>query len=145
MQKSDVSDTGGVRRPDTGGNNHMRKIFGVTAIAVAVLGIGAGTAAAAPPEPFTVECNGVTYEITAPNGRWAAAQSVDRSTHFIPYAFNFTVTDQAGNILFQESETKGGKAHQNQDGKLTCTFSETFEENGQVLTFSGIAEVIQRP
>jgi hypothetical protein len=123
----------------------MRKVLGAGLLSLGLLGAMTGTAAAAPPEPFELTCNGVTYVITSAAGQWAVGSVVDSSTHFIPYAIDFVVTDAAGNVVFEDTLTKGGKAHQNQGPTQSCMFSDTFEEDGQVLTVSGTVQVIVRP
>lgn len=119
----------------------VRRLVAGAAIAGMAL-IMAALPAAAEKEPFQATCNGVTYTLTSGNGEWAAAQSVDHRTHFIPKAFTFTVVDENGNVVFQESVSK--KGHRNQE-TVTCTFSDTFTEDGQTFTFSGTATVVQRP
>lgn len=106
--------------------------------ALATVGSLAGPAAAAKPEPFPVECEGVTYTITSGNGKWSVGSDTSSSTHFIPKAFTFTLTDQSGNVVFSESIEKNG--HRNQE-TIVCTFSG--QEDG--FTFSGTATVVKRP
>lgn len=115
------------------------------AVAAGLVGVATTPAVAAQPEPFEITCNGVTHTITSGNGEWAVGQSVDKDFHGIPYAFSFTGFDESGNVLFQESIQKGGNAHQNQDRKATCTFNDTFEEEGQMFFVEGVVEVILRP
>ncbi len=117
-------------------------------LAAAAIGVLAGAAALAPPagaaqpEPFEITCGGVDYTITSGNGKWSVGSDTQSSTHFIPKAFTFTATDAQGNVVFSESIEK--KGHRNQE-TITCTFEDTFEEDGQTLTFSGTATVVQRP
>lgn len=106
--------------------------------ALAAVGSVAGPVAAEKPEPFPVECGGVAYTITSGNGKWSVGSDTDSSTHFIPKAFTFTVTDQSGDVVFSESIEK--KGHRNQE-TIVCTFSG--QEDG--LTFSGTATVVKRP
>jgi len=113
----------------------------------ALLALSASLVVAAPAsaakEPFKVNCEGVEYTLTSGNGKWAVAKDTQSKTHFIPVAFTFTVSDSEGDVQFSDSEVK--KGHRNQE-KITCTFQETFEdEDGQELTFSGTAVVVQKP
>jgi hypothetical protein len=119
----------------------MRKVLGAGVLSLGLLGAMTGTAAAAPPEPFDLTCNGVTFQITTANASWSIGNVVDSSTHFIPYAFEFVVTDAAGNVVATETLTKGGNAHQNQVTE-TCTFALPGEDG---VTINGTAQVIRRP
>ena len=127
---------------------HQYRRSPVRKLATAAIGVLAGAAAlaapagAAKPEPFVVTCGGVEYPITSGNGKWSVGSDTESSRHFIPKAFSFTVTDEDGKTVFSDSIEK--KGHRNQE-TITCTFGETFVEDGQTLTFSGTATVVQRP
>lgn len=116
----------------------------VAAAGTVAVGLGglAAPAGSAEKEAFPIVCEGVTYTITTGNGNWAVGKDTQSSTHFIPSAFTFRVTDQAGNVVFQESIRK--KGHRNQK-KITCTFSDTFTEDGQTFHFTGTATVVKKP
>ena len=123
----------------------MRRWMAGVAITLAVVGALAVPAHAAKggnKETFQVTCGGVVHTITSANGKWAAGVDTASSTHFIPAVFHFVVTDESGAVVFTETQTKRG--HHNQE-KVTCTFEETFTENGETLTFSGMATVVRRP
>ena len=80
--------------------------------------------------------------ITSGIGKWSVGSDTENSTHFIPKAFSFTVTDESGVVVFSEAREK--KGHSNQE-TITCTFGDTFEDGGQILTHSVTATVVQRP
>jgi hypothetical protein len=60
-------------------------------------------------------------------------------TAYCPYAIDF------GNVVFEDTLTKGGEGAPNQAPTQSCTFSDTFEGDGQVLTVSGTVQAIVRP
>ena len=113
----------------------------------ALLALSASLIAAAPAsaakEPYDVNCEGITYTLTSGNGKWAVGKDTESNTHFIPVAFTFTVRDpDTGEVLFSDSEEK--KGHRNQE-KITCTFGDTFTEDGETFIFEGSAVVVQKP
>ncbi len=91
-------------------------------------------------------CDGVIYTATTSEGRWSVVQSIDHDTHLITYAVEFAVSDAEGNVIFAESDAKGGKAQQNQSGQVTCSFTGELEGPEEaIFTISGIAHGVQRP
>jgi hypothetical protein len=118
----------------------------VSAIAlVALVAFAAGTAAAAPlaspnAEVIALDCdNGEQYTIVVNgNGQWTPGHIIEGgSGKLIPVAFSVQATDSAGNVLFSDFVTKQGKMKGVQGALVTCTFSDSFEEDGEVYTFSG--------
>ncbi len=103
-----------------------------------------------PPEPFVVECEGVQYTLISGNGNWAAAIDRESRSVFIPKSFSFTVvgTDALGVEFLNVTETEqqgNGNAHKKQQ-TITCTFGDTFtDEEGNIFTFTGSAEVVRKP
>lgn len=91
----------------------VRNLAGATAGMLAVAAAVAAPAGAARTEPFAATCGGVQYTITSGYGRWSVGSDTASSTHFIPQAFSFTVTDEAGDVLLSETVVK--KGHRNQE------------------------------
>lgn len=119
----------------------MKRLVAAGGVIATGLG-GLAAPAAAEKDAFTVVCGGVEYTITSGNGKWAVGKDTESSTHFIPSAFTFTVKDAGGDVVFQDSIQKRG--HRNQE-QITCTFGDTFMENGETFTFSGTATVVKKP
>lgn len=119
----------------------MRRLIAGGGVVAAGLG-GLAVPAAAEKEAFPIVCGGVEYTITSGNGNWAVGKDTKSSTHFIPLAFTFTVRDSDGTVVFHETLRK--KGHRNQE-HITCTFSDTFTDNGQTFKFSGTAVVVKKP
>lgn len=116
-----------------------RRILAVSAAGTAAALFAAPAAVAAPinspkTETFTVTCPGGDVAIVTPPGNGTFTPGFIVGTHqlLIPYRFTFTVT--IGGQTFTETEAK--KAPLPADN-ITCTFSETFTENGQTGTFTG--------
>jgi hypothetical protein len=122
----------------------MSRVVGMVAAVLACLAVGTASAAAAP-EPVTLTCGGIDFQVTVGSVLWGAASDVDSSTHFIPMSFWITITDESGDVVYEASYELSGQAHRNQSGQTTCTFTNTVEEDGHAYTRSGGADVVVRP
>lgn len=116
----------------------IRSIIAV-ATAAAAVAVAASPAAAAPvnsprAEELIATCPGGDVAIVpAPgNGTFTPGFFVGTRQLLVPYRFTFTFSDGEETI----TETVSKKAPLPR-GAITCTFSETIEEDGQVFTFSG--------
>jgi hypothetical protein len=123
----------------------MKKLVIIGLLVLGLMVALTGTASAAK-ETISVVCSEsgpVVLEIVeTTNDNWSVARVVDNGTHFIPFAISGTVT-MDGTVVETFSQTKNG--HQNQEPKETCTFEQTFTEDGHTFVVEGQAEVIRRP
>ena len=107
-----------------------------SAAATALCAAPAGAAPVHSPqaEPLTVSCPGGDVVIVPAPGNGAFTPGFIAGTHrlLIPYRFTFTVS--GGGQTFTDVEAK--KAPIPRDA-ITCTFSETFVEDGITYTFTG--------
>jgi len=102
-----------------------------------------GVASAAPTkspnaETFDLACdNGETYTLVVNgNGDYTPGHIISGDgRNLIPVAFTFEATDANGDVLFSESIAKKGQMQGLTGDLFTCTFSETFVEDGQTNTF----------
>ena len=126
---------------DSKGGTWLRRRLAIAgALTLGFISAGAGPATAAQQLVLDASCDGVTYRLTTSVGRWSVVQSVDHDTHFITSAIAFAVRDANGNLIFEESDAKGG-AHQNQSGQVTCLFSgEVVGPDGALFTIGGVAQ-----
>jgi len=127
----------------------IRRLASVLAIGLLGTALTAGSAAAAPvnaPNALEValDCGAAgTFDVVVNgNGQFAPGHIVGGGV-LIPVAFGpttFTVTDPGGAVIVEETEpavTKGsGKPKRNRPA-LECTFSASFEEDGNTVTISG--------
>src|SRR5437867_2237605 len=122
----------------------MSRIVKLVVGVLACLAMGTASASAAP-EPSTITCGGIDFEVTVGAVLWGTANDIDSSTHFIPMSFWIHITDETGAVVYEASYQLGGRAHQSQDGQTTCTFTYIVEQDGHTYTKTGGAEVVVRP
>jgi hypothetical protein len=129
---------------------HLIRLFASLAV---VAGLSVSVAAAAPTnapgaEPFPLECNnGVTYTVVVyGRGDFTPAHVIDGDGRVLkPVAFTFVVTDSAGNILSTDSIAKPGQMQGLAEDLIVCTFTETFEDNGETITATGSVTLFVAP
>ena len=105
--------------------------------------LSVGIASAAPRNApnavtFPLECdNGESYTVVVNgNGTFTPGHIIEgNGNNLIPVAFTFEATDGDGNVLFSGSISKQGKMKGLTDDLIICTFSDTFEENGETFIF----------
>ena len=119
------------------------RIGAVAATAALTASLGTVNAFAAPvnapkAEPLTVKCdNGLgTFTIVpAPgNGEWTPGFLVGTRKVLVPYRFTFTFSD--GTTTETESTLKKAPLPAN---SVTCSFGDSFTEDGVTYTFTGTA------
>jgi hypothetical protein len=124
----------------------MKRWAATAAMLLALLGVLAAPAYADPPniEPFPITCNGVTYTVVTPGqGNWTPALVTTSNQVLIPFSFHITVTNVAtGEVVFEEEVSKAAASRA---ATTTCTFGETFTEDGQTFVFEGVVEVLLTP
>jgi hypothetical protein len=124
----------------------MKRWAATAAMLLALLGVSMAPAYADPPniEPFPITCNGVTYTVVTPGqGNWTPALVTTSNQVLIPFSFHITVTNVAtGEVVFEEEVSKAAASRA---ATTTCTFGETFTEDGQTFVFEGVVEVLLTP
>jgi hypothetical protein len=124
----------------------MKRWAATAAMLLALLGVSMAPAYADPPniEPFPITCDGVTYTVVTPGqGNWTPALVTTSNQVLIPFSFHITVTNVAtGEVVFEEEVSKAAASRA---ATTTCTFGETFTEDGQTFVFEGVVEVLLTP
>jgi hypothetical protein len=124
----------------------MKRWAATAAMLLVLLGVLAAPAYADPPniEPFPITCDGVTYTVVTPGqGNWTPALVTTSNQVLIPFSFHITVTNVAtGEVVFEEEVSKAAASRA---ATTTCTFGETFTEDGQTFVFEGVVEVLLTP
>ena len=131
----------------------VARIAGMLISLVCLLVLSVGGVSAAPInapniEPIPLDCdNGASYTIVANgNGDFTPGHIIDGEGRvLIPVAFTFEVTDAGGNIIFVETVEKKGQMKGLTDDLIVCTFSDSFEENGETFTFTGTVTLFVTP
>jgi hypothetical protein len=130
----------------------MKRWAATTAMVLALLGVSMAPAHADPinapnVEPFQITCAGATFTVVVPGatgqGQWTPALVTTSNQVLIPLSFHITVTNVAtGEVVFEEEVSKAAASHV---ATTTCTFGETFTEDGQTFVFEGTVEVLLTP
>src|SRR5215218_9479570 len=127
----------------------MKRWAATTAMVLALLGVSMAPAHADPinapnVEPFQITCAGATFTVVTPGrGNWTPALVTTSNQVLIPLSFDITVTNVAtGEVVFEEEVSKAAASHV---ATTTCTFGETFTEDGQTFVFEGTVEVLLTP
>jgi hypothetical protein len=124
----------------------MKRWVATAAMLLALLGVLAAPAYADPPniEPFPITCDGVTYTVVTPGqGNWTPALVTTSNQVLIPFSFHITVTNvTTGEVVLEEEVSKAAASHA---ATTTCTFGDTFTEDGQTFVFEGVVEVLLTP
>ena len=124
----------------------MKRWAATAAMLLALLGVSMAPAYADPPniEPFPITCDGATYTVVTPGqGNWTPALVTTSNQVLIPFSFDITVTNVAtGEVVFEEEVSKPAASRA---ATTTCTFGETFTEDGQTFVFEGVVEVLLTP
>jgi hypothetical protein len=128
----------------------MKRWVATAAMVLALLGVAMAPAHADPinaprAEPFDITCDGTTYTVVAvpAQGLWPPAFVTTSNQVLVPLSFEETVTNLAtGEIVFQETRSKESAERV---ATTTCTFGDTFTEDGVTFQFVGVAEVVSQP
>jgi hypothetical protein len=125
-----------------------RRLVAVLAGSASAGALVAAPAMAAPvnsPQAETIQasCPGGNVAIVpAPgNGDWTPGFIVGTHRVVIPYRFVFTVRDASGAVVESDTQAKSAPIPR---GAITCTFAETFTEDGQTFTFTGTVTGVVR-
>jgi hypothetical protein len=128
--------------------NTSRRLVAVLAGSASAAALVAAPAMAAPvkspqAETIQVSCpSGPVAVVPAPgNGNWTPGFIVGTHQLLIPYRFVFTVTDASGTVIESETDAKSAPIPAS---AITCTFGETFTEDGQTFTFTGTVTGVVR-
>jgi len=127
----------------------------VLVIALGLLAVVASPASAAPSNARNAElvdlicANGATYAIVANgDGNFSPGHILDaEGRNLIPVAFHFLVTNENGDVLFDETITKPGQMTGLSGDLVTCTFTETETdpESGETVTINGTVTLFVAP
>ena len=127
----------------------MKRWVATAAMALALLGVSMAPAYADPPniEPFPITCDGTTYTVVvvgrSERAMWTPALVTTSNQVLIPFSFQFTLTNlTTGDIVFQETVSREPA---DRTATTTCTFGETFTEDGVTFEFEGVVEVLSQP
>ena len=136
----------------------MRSILGrlasVLAIAASSAALMVATAPAAPvnapnAQEFTLDCGtaGTLVVVVNGNGAFTPGHLVDGPGVGIPVAFGeatIVVRDAEGNVIdtIVEPPLTKGRARARGRERVTCTFTDTFTEDGVTVTISGSVTAI---
>ena len=111
-------------------------------VSAAVGTVGADPVKAKNAQLIEVTCGGQTFTVVV-NGRgqFTPGHIIGSTGNLIPQSFTFTViaTNARGEVLFSGTATvaKGGQRRGLQDRLITCTFGQTFTEDGITFAVSG--------
>jgi hypothetical protein len=128
----------------------MKRWVATAAMVLGLLGISMAPAYADPTntEPFLITCeDGATYTavvvVESEHVMWPPALVTTSNQVLIPFSFEFTLTNLAtGQIVSQESVSREPAERV---ATTTCTFGETFTEDGVTFEFVGVVEVLSQP
>jgi len=129
----------------------MKRWVATAAMVLALLGVAMAPAHADPINapnvvgPFDITCDGATYTVVSvpAQGQWPPALVTTSNQVLIPFSFHFTLTNVATGEVVSEEEFS--KAAATRAATTTCTFGETFTEDGQTFEFVGVVEVLLTP
>jgi hypothetical protein len=128
----------------------MKRWVATAAMVLALLGVAMAPAHADPinapfAEPFEITCeDGATYTVVvAGRGLWPPALVTTSNQVLIPFSFDTTVTNVAtGEVVFEEEISREPA---DRVATTTCTFGDTFTEDGVTFEFVGVVEVLSQP
>jgi len=128
----------------------MKRWVATAAMVLALLGVAMAPAYADPTNApnvgsFSITCDGTTYTVVAvpAQGGWPPALVTTSNQVLIPFSFEETLTNlTTGEIVFQETRSKEPAEA---TATTTCTFGDTFTEDGVTFQFVGVAEVLSQP
>jgi hypothetical protein len=128
----------------------MKRWVATAAMVLALLGVAMAPAHADPinapfAEPFDITCeDGATYTVVvAGRGLWPPALVTTSNQVLIPFSFDTTVTNVAtGEVVFEEEISREPA---DRVATTTCTFGDTFTEDGVTFEFVGVVEVLSQP
>lgn len=132
---------------------NLRRTLLASVMALTLLGtVGIGIAGAAPTNApnvqiIPIQCGGQSYTI-AVNGNGALTPGhilSGGSGNLVPASIEITVTDQSGNVVDHEVNSKPGQMTGLQSDLMTCTFSQTLEMDGQSYTLAGTVVAFKTP
>lgn len=124
-----------------------RVIAGFAALGMASAMWMAPAAADPKNETFEIACDdGATYTIvtTESQGEFTPGFDTESNSVIVPVSFgDFVIKDSSGEIVFEESGTfSKGQSAERVKNLVECTFSFTFEEQGE--TFTGTGTVVAK-
>jgi hypothetical protein len=99
-------------------------------------------------EPFDITCDGTTYTVVVPaattwRALWTPALVTTSNQVLIPFSFEFTETNVAtGEVVFEEAVSKEPA---DRTATTTCSFTQTFTEDGGTFQLVGVVEVLSQP
>jgi hypothetical protein len=127
----------------------MKRWVATAAMVLGLLGIYMAPAHADPinapnVEPFEITCDGTTYTVVvAGRGLWTPALVTTSNQVLIPFSFDITVTNVAtGEVVFEEEVSKEPA---DRVATTTCSFTQTFTEDGETFQVVGVVEVLSQP
>jgi hypothetical protein len=133
----------------------MKRWVATAAMVLALLGVAMAPAHADPinapfVEPFDITCeDGATYTVVVvPGARpgpvdWPPALVTTSNQVLIPFSFQFTLTNLTTGEVVMEEEISREPA--DRAATTTCTFGETFTEDGVTFEFVGVVEELSQP
>ena len=132
----------------------MKRWVATAAIVLGLLGVAMAPAHADPinapwAEPFDITCeDGATYTVVVvPGARgpvdWTPALVTTSNQVLIPFSFQFTLTNLTTGEVVMEEEISREPA--DRVATTTCTFGETFTEDGVTFEFVGVVEELSQP
>ena len=129
----------------------MKRWVATAAMVLALLGVAMAPAHADPTNApnsltFTITCNGTTYTVVGAVGRgpWQPAFVTTSNQVLIPFSFQFTVTNlTTGEVVVVEEPFS--KEPADRTATTTCTFTDTFTEDGVTFEVVGVVEELSQP
>ena len=128
----------------------MKRWVATAAMVLGLLGVYMAPAHADPinapnAEPIVLTCDGTTYTVVVVPGvgMWTPALVTTSNQVLIPLSFHITLTNvTTGEVVFEDEVSKAAASRA---ATTTCTFGETFTEDGQTFVFEGVVEVLLTP
>jgi hypothetical protein len=130
----------------------MKRWVATVAMVLGLLGVAMAQAHADPinapfVEPFDITCDGTTYTVVVvPGGRgapWPPALVTTSNQVLIQFSFHITVTNLAtGEVVFEQ---EASREPAERVATTTCSFQETFTEDGETFQLVGVVEELSQP
>ena len=128
----------------------MKRWVATAAMVLGLLGVYMAPAYADPTnapsvEPIVLTCDDTAYTVVVVPGlgMWTPALVTTSNQVLIPFSFQFTLTNLTTGEVVMEEEISREPA--DRVATTTCTFGETFTEDGVTFEFVGVAEVVSPP
>jgi hypothetical protein len=128
----------------------MKRWMAIAAIVLGLLGVAMAPAHADPTNApnagsTSITCDGTTYTVVVvpAEAGWPPALVTASNQVLIPVSFEETLTNlTTGEIVFQETFSKEPVERV---ATTTCTFEDTFTEDGETFQFLGVIEMLSQP